>query len=69
MIKIVCQICCGIDIHKTFVVACIATTNDKAVTAYQTKRFSTYTKNLNELSYWLDANNCKDVCMEYTGKY
>jgi len=69
MLKIVYPICCGIDIHKTFVVACIASTNDKGVTTYQTKRFSTYTKNLNELSDWLDANKCKDVCMESTGKY
>ena len=69
MLKIVYPICCGIDVHKTFVVACIASTNDKNITSYQTKRFSTYTKNLRELSKWLDENNCKDVCMESTGKY
>ena len=69
MLKIVYPICCGIDVHKTFVVACIASTNDKGVTSYQTKRFSIYTKNLNELSDWLAANNCTDVCMESTGKY
>ena len=69
MLKIVYQTCCGIDVHKTFVVACIASTNDKGVTTYQTKRFSTYTKNLNELSDWLASNNCMDVCMESTGKY
>ena len=69
MLKIVYPICCGIDVHKTFIVACIASTNDKGVTTYQTKRFSTYTKNLVEFSDWLAANNCKDVCMESTGKY
>jgi len=69
LLKIVYPICCGIDVHKTFVVACIASTNDKNITSYQTKRFSTYTKNLRELSKWLDENNCKDVCMESTGKY
>ena len=69
MLKIVYPICCGIDVHKTFVVACIASTNDKNMTSYQTKRFSTYTKNLRELSLWLEENNCKDVCMESTGKY
>jgi transposase len=69
MLKIVYPTCCGIDVHKTFVVACIASTNDKGVTTYQSKRFSTYTKNLRELSDWLAANNCKDVCMESTGKY
>ena len=69
MLKIMYPICCGIDVHKTFIVACIASTNDKNVTTYQTKRFSVYTKNLRELSQWLNLNNCKDVCMESTGKY
>ena len=31
-LKIVYPVCCGIDVHKTFVVACIASTNSKGVT-------------------------------------
>lgn len=69
MLKIVFKICCGIDVHKDFVVACIATTNDKNITTYQSKRFSTFTNGLRELSEWLCSNSCKDVCMESTGKY
>lgn len=69
MLKIVYPICCGIDVHKTFVVACIAATNEKSVTTYKSKRFSTYTRNLRELAAWLSENNCKDVCTESTGKY
>ena len=34
-LKIVYKICCGIDVHKTFIVACIASTNDKGVTSYE----------------------------------
>jgi len=68
-LKIVYPICCGIDVHKTFVVACIASTNNKGVTTYKRHRFSTFTKGLRELSQWLCENNCKDVCMESTGKY
>lgn len=68
-LKIVYQICCGIDVHKTFVVACIASTNQEGVTSYKRHRFSTYTKGLKELLQWLLGNNCKDVCMESTGKY
>ncbi|MCB2314328.1 IS110 family transposase, partial [Clostridium tagluense] len=68
-LKIVYQICCGIDVHKTFVVACIASTNSKGVTVYKSHRFSTYTKGLKELLQWLSDSNCKDVCMESTGKY
>ena len=68
-LKIVYQICCGIDVHKTFVVACIASTNNKGVTSYKRHRFSTFTKGLKELSQWLCENNCSEVCMESTGKY
>jgi len=42
-LKIVYQICCGIDVHKTFVVACIASTNKQGVTTYKRHRFSTFT--------------------------
>lgn len=68
-LKIVYPICCGIDVHKTFVVACIASTNTQNVTTYKRHRFSTFTKGLRELSEWLCINNCKDACMESTGKY
>lgn len=68
-LKIVYQICCGIDVHKTFVVACIASTNKQGVTTYKRHRFSTFTQWLKELLQWLLDNHCKDVCMESTGKY
>ena len=68
-LKIVYQTCCGIDVHKTFVVACIATTNKQGVTTYKRHRFSTFTQGLRELLQWLLDNNCKDVCMDSTGKY
>ena len=70
MSKIVHPICCGIDVHKSFVVACIATTNEQLVTTYSAyKRFSTFTSDLHRLAKWLSDNNCRDVCMESTGKY
>ena len=68
MLRIVYPICCGIDVHKNFVYACIATT-ENGVTTYKSHRFSTFTKGLRELLFWLLTNNCKNVCMESTGKY
>jgi len=68
-LKIIYPICCGIDVHKSFVVACIASTNGKGVTIYNKRRFSTFTSGLRLLSSWLSENNCCDVCMESTGKY
>lgn len=69
MLKIVYPICCGMDVHKSFIVACIATTNDHGVTTYKSKRFSTFTGDLRRCAAWLSENDCKDVCMESTGKY
>lgn len=69
MLKIVYRVCCGMDVHKSFVVACIATTNERGVTSYTTKRFSTFTGDLRRCAAWLGENNCRDVCMESTGKY
>ena len=60
MPKIVYPICCGIDVHKSFVVACIAKTNANLVTTYSNpKRFSTFTGDLRRLAGWLTANDCK----------
>ena len=70
MLKIVYPICCGLDVHKSFVVACIAMTDNKRVTT-NTKphRFFTFTKDLKRLQDWLVSFNCRDVCMESTCKY
>lgn len=68
-LKIVYPVCCGIDVHKSFLVACIAATNEKGITSYKSKRFSTFTGDLRRLAAWLNEHNCRDVCMESTGKY
>jgi len=68
-LKIVYPICCGIDVHRDFVIACIASTNPQGVTDYHKKRFSTYSGGLRDLQDWLASYNCQDVCMESTGKY
>ncbi|WP_255421866.1 transposase [Tepidibacillus sp. HK-1] len=44
-------------------------TSEKSFSYYKRHRFSTFTKGLKELSQWLCENDCKDVCMESTGKY
>ena len=69
MLRIVYPICCGLDVHKSFVFACIAATDENGVTTYQSRKFSTFTHELMELAEWLARNNCTDVCMESSGKY
>lgn len=68
--KVVFPTCCGVDVHKTFVVATIITTPaDSLQPHYQKKRFSTFNSDLNRFADWLLEHNCLDVCMESTGKY
>lgn len=69
MLKIVYPTCCGMDVHKSFVVACIAASDGQGITTYKSKRFSTFTGDLRRLAVWLAENGCRDVCMESTGKY
>ena len=66
---IVYPICCGMDVHKNFLVACIAVTDERSHTEHHIRRFSTYTGDLHRLSEWLASYHCHDVCMESCGKY
>ena len=67
--KVIYPICCGIDVHKTFLVGTIISTKNGIQPHYQKKRFSTYNSDLHRFADWLHSNNCFDVCMESTGKY
>ena len=69
VVEIVYPTCCGIDVHKNFLVACIAKTDERGNTKHVIRRFSTNTGDLRKLADWLMLYNCKDVCMESTGKY
>lgn len=68
--EVVYPTCCGVDVHKTFLVATIITTPVNSLQPhYQKKRFSTFNSDLNRFADWLLKNDCQDVCMESTGKY
>ena len=67
--KVIYSICCGIDVHKTFLVGTVISTTNGVQPHYQKKRFSTYNSDLHRFADWLHSNNCLDVCMESTGKY
>ena len=66
--KLTYKVCCGVDVHKTFLVATIITSSF-VLPQYQQKRFSTFYSGLLAFKQWLLDNDCKDVCMESTGKY
>lgn len=67
--KIFRRNCCGLDVHKTWIFACIGITDANGRTEYKEARFSSFSRGLRELSDWLATHGCKEVCMESAGKY
>jgi transposase len=67
--KVVYQTCCGVDVHKSFFIATIIKTTSGVEPSYQKKRFSTFNNSILQFKQWLIDNDCRDVCMESTGKY
>ncbi len=56
--------CCGIDVHKKSVVACVITPEGR-----ETRTFGTMTADLLELADWLLEKGVTHVAMESTGVY
>lgn len=67
--KVTFQTCCGVDVHKSFLVATIIKTSSSIEPSYQKRRFSTFNNSILEFKKWLLENECLYVCMESTGKY
>jgi len=63
------QRCCGIDIHKKILVACLIVLTADGHKHKEMRTFRTVTQELLQLLDWLQANNCTHVAMEATGVY
>lgn len=61
--------CCGIDVHKSTLVACLLLTKPNGQTGKTVKTFSTMTADLIALKDWLEANECTHAAIESTGVY
>jgi transposase len=66
--QIVYQRCCGIDIHKKIIVACLLICTAQGVHK-EIQTFSTMLQDLYRLRDWLKAMQCQAVAMESTGVY
>lgn len=67
--KIFHKNCCGLDVHKTWLFACIGITDPSGRTKYKQAHFSSFSNGLNEPADWLGKYSCTEVCMESAGKY
>ena len=61
--------CCGLDVHKRMVVACLLLPGADGQPQKEIRTFGTLTEDLLRLSDWLTAAGCTQVAMEATGVY
>ena len=61
------ECCCGIDVHKDMIEACIIKGIDEPT--FIRKQFSTFQNDLKDFAIWLFDNDCFHIAMESTGVY
>lgn len=66
---VVNEICCGLDVHKQIIVACMMYVDEEGKGQWEIREFGTFTDDLVNLLEWIESYNCPVVAMESTGIY
>jgi len=61
--------CCGLDVHKETIAACLISESEDGTSSRQKRIFGTMTQQLRELAQWLAEAKVTAVAMEATGIY
>jgi transposase len=69
IVEILYQSCCGLDVHKKMIVACLRRADEAGKVGKQVRTFGTTTSELLSLSDWLVEAGCTHVALEATGVY
>ena len=67
--EIVAERCCGVDVHKKMLVACLLIANPHGAAHVEIRTFSTMTGAILTLADWLTNEGCTHVAIESTGVY
>src|SRR5436853_7219926 len=67
--EVVYEYCCGLDIHKKTVVACVVVPGPGKQPRKEIRTFNTMTADLLELADWLTLHQVTHVALESTGVY
>jgi transposase len=67
--RIVYARCCGLDVHKRTISACVLLQEASGQVQQEMRRFGTMTRDLLELADWLQDQQVTHVAMESTGVY
>ena len=62
---VIYKVCCGIDVHKNKLVACLKIKGKKNVI----KEYSGQTEDIKSMANWLKENKCEKIAMESTASY
>jgi transposase len=69
MLNVLLSICCGLDVHKKSITACLLKTSASGEVTSVIRTFGTFTRDLRALAQWLQSEGCRHVAMESTGVY
>jgi transposase len=69
MLSVIHRCCCGLDVHKETVVACLLKITEEGELRQETRTFKTVLGDLEALGAWLRAEGCSHVAMESTGVF
>ena len=67
--EVVHERCCGVDVHKQFITACLVVPGSTGKATKEIQTFRTMTADLERFRDWLLAAGCTHVAMESTGVY
>jgi len=67
--EVVYPCCCGLDVHKKSITACVLWAEAKGKSRKEKRRFGTFTHDLLQLTDWLGESGVTHVAMESTGVY
>jgi hypothetical protein len=67
--EVVYDRCCGVDVHKKKIVACLIRPNAEGQHSKEVRTFVTTTADLLHFRDWLVAEGCTHLAMEATGVY
>ena len=62
--EVVYRCCCGIDVHKKVIVACLVNGGEQEL-----REFGTTTSEIKTLANWLTESGCEMIAMESTGVF
>jgi transposase len=68
-VSVVHGICCGLDVHKKTISACLLRSDNSGTEQCEVREFETFTDDLFRLREWLIERECPVVAMESTGPY